>query len=156
MPMMGQMVNYDYDAVVKDPYITPYQHAAAEKCLKSQAHVSDPVATLQIMGMVATEGLKALRKRWTGVDAWLLGDDKATPPSFETHHVKWYDASEANRKYAAPATEWPGADRKKMKPKKSRSGKRKKKDAQPPVPLSRFFGTAPPKRSRVEALDELD
>ncbi|CAH0377814.1 unnamed protein product [Pelagomonas calceolata] len=178
MPMMGQMVNCDYDAVVKDPFVTPYQHAAAEKCLESEAHVSDPVATLQIMGMVATEGLKALRARWNEVDAYLLGDDTATRPALEEGHVIWYNASEANRKYDAPATEWPGA---KMKPKKSRSGKRKAKVTPPPVPLSRYFGAAPPtaklvlagsgssadpldlsnspsppKRPRVEPLDELE
>ena len=68
---------------------------------------------------------------------------------------------------------------KKMKPPRSGS-KRKAKDAPTPAPLSRFFGTAPPtakfvlagsgsradpfdfskpsppKRSRVEALDELE
>ena len=180
MPMIGQLVWCDHDAVVKDPHLTPYPHTAARCRLPSPDRVDDPTSTLQVMAMVATEGLKALGKRWTGVDAWLLGDDKATPPSFETHHVKWYDASEDNRKYAAKATEWPGVDPAKMKP-KSRSGKRKKKDAPPPVPLSRYFGAAPPtaklvlagsgscadpldlsnspsppKRSRVEALDELE
>ena len=160
--------------------LTTYPHKAARECLPSPDVVDDPTATLQVMGKVATMGLKALRKRWLGVDAYLLGDDKATPPSVETHHVKWYDASEGNRKYAAPVTEWPRFDPKKMKPPRS-GGKRKAKDAPTPVPLSRFFGAAPPKaklvlagsgsradpldlsnspsppkRSRVEALDELE
>jgi hypothetical protein len=87
------------------------------------------------MGMVATEGLKALRKRWTGVDAYLLGDDTVTRPSFKTGYVKWYDASEGNRKYATPVTEWPRFDPKKMKQQRSGS-KRKAKDAPTPVPLS--------------------
>ena len=110
----------------------------------------------------------------------MLGDDTVTRPSFKTGYVKWYDASEGNRKYAAPVTEWPRFDPKKMKPPRSGS-KRKAKDAPTPAPLSRFFGTAPPtakfvlagsgsradpldlsnspsppKRSRVEALDELE
>ena len=84
------------------------------------------------------------------------------------------------KRFDAPVTEWPRFDPKKMKPPRS-GGKRKAKDAPTPVPLSRFFGAAPPKaklvlagsgsradpldlsnspsppkRSRVEALDELE
>ena len=178
MPKMDQLINCDLADVVADATITTYPHKAARKCLPSADVVDDPTATLQVMGKVATMGLKALRKRWLGVDAYLLGDDKATRPALEEGHTKWYDASEGNRKYAAPVNEWPRFDPVKMKPKRSASGKRKKKDTPPPVPLSRFFGAAPPKaklvlagsgsradpftlppspkRSRVEPLEELD
>ena len=179
MPMMDQLINCDLADVVADPIITTYPHKAARKCLPSPDVVDDPTATLQVMAMVATKGLEALRKRWPGVDAYLLGDDKATPPSLETGHVNWYNTSKENSKYNAPFEKWPGFDPAKAKSKSKR--KRKKKDVQPPVPLSRFFGAAPPtakfvlagsgsradpldlsnspsppKRSRVEALDELE
>ena len=78
---------------------------------------------------VAAAGFAVLKKRWPDIERWLRGE-KVTPPSVETGHVIWYDASEANRKYDAPVDKWPRFDPVEMKQlfKRQSSGKRKATD----------------------------
>ena len=181
MPKMMQLVDCDYDAVVVNPGITTYKHKAAVDCLKSSTDVDDPTATLQIMGMVVTAAYAVLKTRWPGIERWLRGED-VTPPPLRTGYTIWYNASAENRKYDAPLPDRPGFNPLMMKESAVQKRKRKAKDAATPAPLSRDFGAAPtakfvlagsgsgsfadpvdlsnspspPKRSRVEALDELE